>query len=191
MRKLFLDWLEKEPQSYIQQRGFQLAAQVGLKEALPIALNMLAKKDVDQWSKTQAMTALVKLGSKEHVPVLEPYLKDTSQVTTINFGNGDQFTVQVRDVAMGVQIQLAGQKMSDYGYDNRFGGGWTSPHYYGFRDDKARDDAHAKWKDWAAKNLKAPEKKPAESPKEPQKKEPETAKEPAKTPEPAKPPEKK
>ena len=191
LRKLFLHWLENEPQSYIQQRGFQLAAQVNMKEALPIALKMLAKKDNDPWSKTQAMTALVKLGSKEHVPVLDPYLKDTSQVTTINFGNGDQLTVQMRDVAMGVQIQLAGQKMTDYGFDNRFGGGWTSPHYYGFRDDKSRDDAHAKWKDWAAKNLKAPEKKPGE--KEPEKKEPPATKEPEKKPaaQPAKPAEKK
>jgi HEAT repeat protein len=174
MRKLFLDWLEKEPQSYLQQRGFQLAAQVGIKEALPVVLKLIDKKDNDPWSKTQAMTALVKLGSKEHIPVLDPYLKDTNMVTTINFGNGDQFTVQMRDVAMGVQIQLAGQKMTDYGYDNRFGGGWTSAHYYGFRDDKARDDAHAKWKEWASKNLKPGAKK--DEPKEPEKKASEPAK---------------
>jgi len=154
MRKLFLDWLENEPQSYQQQRGFQLAAQVNMKEALPVALRLLEKKDNDNYSKVQVMTALTKLGGKEHIALLDKYAVDNTQVTTINFGNGDQLSVQTRDVAMGVQVQLAGQKLADFGFDTRFGnGGGMSYHYYGFRDDKSRDDAHAKWKEWAGKNL--------------------------------------
>src|SRR3954469_10401380 len=47
MRMLFLDWLEKEPQPYLQQRGFLLAAQANIKEALPILLRLLEKKDKD------------------------------------------------------------------------------------------------------------------------------------------------
>jgi hypothetical protein len=162
MRKLFLDWLENEPQPYLQQRGFQLAAQAGIKEALPVVLRMLKKTETDGHSAVQVMTALTKLGSKEHIPLLDKYLSDTNVVTTINFGNGDQLSAQVRDVAMGVQVRLAGQKLTDYGFDGRFGGNdGLSYHYYAFRDEKSRDDAHAKWKEWKAKNLegKAPEKK--------------------------------
>jgi hypothetical protein len=100
------------------------------------------------------------LGSKEHIKALDPYMSDKTEVTQINFGNGDQFSVQARDVAMGVQVRLAGQKLTDYGFDNRFGGNdGLSYHYYGFRDDKSRDEAHAKWKAWAEKNLGA---KPAD-----------------------------
>jgi hypothetical protein len=171
MRKLFLDWLEKEPQSYLQQRGFLLAAQANIKEALPILLRLLEKKDQDPYGKAQVMVALVKLGTKEHIKVLDPYLTDKTQITTINFGNGPQLSVQTRDVAMGVQVQLAGQKLTDYGFDNRFGGGGLSYHYYGFPDDadnksKARDEAHAKWKEWKSKNLgKEPDPKKGPDPK--------------------------
>src|SRR5262245_47074324 len=133
MRKLFLDWLENEPQTYLQQRGLQLAAQANMKEALPIVVRMLEKPDKNNsYAKAQAMPFLVKLGSKEHIKLLEPYISDTSQLTTINFGDGRMFTVQVRDVAMGVQLQLAGQNMLDYGYDNRFKGNWLYYHYYCF-----------------------------------------------------------
>jgi hypothetical protein len=176
MRKLFLEWLEKEPQQWLQQRGFAIAAQANVKEALPVALRILNKKGNDTYSKVQVMAALTKLGSKEHIKLLEPYLSDKTQVTTINFGNGDQFEVQARDVAMGVQVRLAGQKVGDYGFDTRYAGGdGMQYHYYGFRDDKSRDEAHAKWKDWKAKNLdkdglpkapadkKGPEQKKAES----------------------------
>jgi len=164
MRKLFLDWLEHEPQTYLQQRGLQLAAQANMKEALPIVVRMLEKPDKNNsYAKAQAMPFLVKLGSKEHIKLLEPYVSDTSQLTTINFGDGRMFTVQVRDVAMGVQLQLAGQNMLDYGFDNRFKNNWLYYHYYGFPDDKSRDDAHAKWKEWAKKNLATEEKKGPEA----------------------------
>jgi hypothetical protein len=154
MRKLFLDWLENEPQQYLQQQGFRLAAQANLKEALPVVLRMLKKTETDGHSAVQVMTALTKLGSKEHLPLLDKFLKDTNVVTTINFGNGDQLSAQVRDVAMGVQVRLAGQKLTDYGFDGRFGSSdGLQYHYYSFRDDKTRDDAHAKWKEWKAKNL--------------------------------------
>src|SRR5205823_12886070 len=103
MRKLFLDWLENEPQPYLQQRGFLLAAQAGLKEALPILVRLLEKKDKDPYGKAQVMVALIKLGTKEHIKLLDPYLKDETNIGSINFGNGPSLTVQIRDVAMGVQ----------------------------------------------------------------------------------------
>src|SRR5262245_5253739 len=155
LRKLFLDWLENEPQYYLQSRGFQMAAQAGVKEALPVALRLLDKKSREPYSHAQVLLSLVKLGSKEHIPVVEKYLDDKTVVTTVNFGNGPAMTVQLRDVALGTAVQLAGQKTTDYGFDNRFGGGGNQLYYYyyGFADDKNRDEAHAKWKKWAAENL--------------------------------------
>jgi len=181
MKKLFLNWLEHEPQSWIQQQGFQVAANAGMKEALPLVLRLLEKKDSDNQSRVQVMTALTRLGGKEHIPLLDKYLSDATQITSINFGNGDTLVVQVRDVAMGVQVQLAGQKLADFGFDTRFGNAvGMSYHYYGFREDdpkepnksKARDEAHAKWKDWTAKNLKKDGKGPdakKDEPKAPEK----------------------
>jgi HEAT repeat protein len=158
MRKLFLNWLENDPDTNLQSRGFQLAAQAKMPEALPIAVKLLQKKESNQFGKAQVMTTLAGLGTKEHIKLLEPYLSDAAQVTSVNFGNGRQTTVQLRDVAMGVSVQLAGQKPNDFGFDGSQFGGANFPSsyiYFGFTDDKARDDAHAKWKDWAAKNLKS------------------------------------
>lgn len=155
MRKIFLEWLENETQPNFQQRGFTLATQANLKEALPIALKMLDRKEQQSYGKAQILIALVKLGSKEHIEKLKPHLADKTVITTVNFGNGKPLTVQVRDVAMGVSLQLAGQKLADFGFDKRFGNAvGTSYIYYGFPEDKDRDEAHAKWKEWATKNLK-------------------------------------
>jgi hypothetical protein len=186
VRKLFLDWLEHEPQTYLQAQGFSLAARAGVKEALPVALKLLEKKREDRHGLAQVMLSLTKLGTKEHIKVVEKFLDDKSEVGQINFGNGAPHTIQMRDVALGTVIQLAGQKTADYGFDNRFGGGGNQLYYYyyGFVDDKNREDAHAKWKKWAAENLNKDPAAKAADPKAPDPKTPE-----AKTP--PKPPEKK
>jgi hypothetical protein len=159
LRKLFLDWMENEPQSYLQQRAFTIAAQANLKEALPIALKLLEKSGQQTYNKAQIMITLVKLGSKEHIPALEKYLEDKTSIGNVGFGNGQTMSVEVRDVAMGVSALLAGQKLADFGFESRFGGVPTSYIYFGFqvemdgKSSKAREEAHAKWKDWAKKNL--------------------------------------
>jgi HEAT repeat protein len=165
MRKVFLDWLENEPQPHLQQRGFTLASQANLKEALPVALKILDKPGQQTYGKAQVMISLAKLGSKEHIPLLEKYLEDKTNIGSVGFGNGVTMSIQMRDVAMGVSALLSGQKLSDYGFDNRFGGGTpTSYIYFGFpqemdgKDSKARDEAHSKWKEWASKNLASPKK---------------------------------
>lgn len=165
MKKIFLDWLENEPQSYLQQRGFTIASQAKIKEALPVALKILEKSDQQTYGKAQVMIALATLGSKEHIPLLEKYLDDKTNIGSVGFGNGVTMSIQMRDVAMGVSALLSGQKLSDYGFDNRFGGGTpTSYIYFGFpqemdgKESKARDEAHAKWKEWAGKNLPAKKK---------------------------------
>jgi len=155
MRKIFLDWLENETQVNFQQRGFTIASQANLKEARPIALKLLERKEQQSYGKAQILIALLKLGTKDDIAKLEPLMADKTVVTTVNFGNGKPLTVQIRDVAMGVALQLAGQKLVDFGFDNRFAGGASTSYlYYGFPDDKTRDEAIAKWKDWVAKNPK-------------------------------------
>jgi hypothetical protein len=158
MRKLFLDWLGGDLDINLQQRAFMLAAQANMKEAVPVILKMLDKPGQQTYVKAQVMIALAKLGTKEHLPKLEPYLSDKTVIGNINFGNG-LMQIQVRDVALGVSVLMTEQKLADYGFDTRFGGTPTQYYYFGFPDSqdgkecKAREDAHAKWKEWAEKNL--------------------------------------
>jgi hypothetical protein len=160
MRKLFLDFLGSDLDPNLQQRGFAIAAQLKMKEALPIIQKLLEKPGRADFAKANVMIALVGLGSKDDIRILEPYLSDKTQLTTVNFGNGGQTSIQIRDVAMGVSALLAGQKLTDYGFDNRFGGGTPSSYiFFGFlenpdgKENKSREEAHAKWKEWAEKNL--------------------------------------
>ncbi len=161
MKKLFLSWLENNDVDInLQQRGFQIAAQLNMKEAVPVALKVLEKPGQQTYTKAQVMISLVKLGGKEHIAKLQPYLSDKTMIGSVNFGNGGMMSIQVRDVAMGVSVLLSGQKLADYGFDNRFGGTTpTSYIYFGFHDNgdgkenKEREDAHTKWKEWAKKNL--------------------------------------
>ncbi len=155
MRKIFLDWLENETQVNFQQRGFAIAALADLKEARPIALKLLERKEQQSYGKAQILIALLKLGTKEDIAKLVPLMEDKTVITTVNFGNGKPLTVQIRDVAMGVALQLGGQKPVDFGFDNRFAAGASTSYlYYGFPDDKTRDEAISKWKEWIAKNPK-------------------------------------
>lgn len=160
MKKLFLSWLEGDLEMNLQQRAFAIASQINLKEAVPVILKILDKKDTQTYTKAQVMIGLVKLGDKEHIAKLAPYLTDTTNIGNVNFGNGGMVSVQVRDVALGVSVLLSGQKLADYGFDNRFGTGTPTYYYFfGFQDNgdgkenKAREEAHAKWKEWTTKNL--------------------------------------
>ncbi|WP_020469997.1 hypothetical protein [Zavarzinella formosa] len=174
MKKLFLHWMEHEKQPYITTRAFQIAADAKMKEALPVVMKVIADKNQPVHNRAQVMLTLAKLGTKENLKDIEPFLADKTNIGTINFGNGQPLTAQLQDVAMGVCVQLCGQKLADFGFETgRFGGGIpNSYYYYGFPDDKTRDAAHAKWKEFAAKPM-TPEKKetPTEKKEEtPQKK---------------------
>ncbi len=166
MKKLFLNWLETEKQVHITAPAFQIAADAKMKEILPAVLKVVNDKNQPGYNRGQVMLTLVKLGDKEHLKDLTPLMADKTDIGTINFGNGLPLNTQLRDVALGVSVQIAGQKLADYGFDTRFGGAMpNSYYYYGFPDDTKRAAAHAKWKEWVTaqgkpeKKAEAPEKK--------------------------------
>jgi len=163
IRNLLLNWLENEQQPYMTQRAFQIAAEANMKEVVPVILRVIGDKKQPAYGRAQALITLGRLGTKENIKEVEKYLTEKSNLGTINFGNGVQLTTELRDVAMGVAVQLAGEKMTDFGFDTtRFGGGIpNSYYYYGFPDDGKREEAHAKWKAFVAKGM-TPEKKTPE-----------------------------
>lgn len=163
IRNLLIHWMENEQQPYMTQRAFQIAAESDMKEIVPVILRVIGDKKHAPYARAQALITLGRLGSKEHIKQVESFMTDKSNLGTINFGNGFQLTTELRDVAMGVAVQLAGQKMGDFGFDTtRFGGGIpNSYYYYGFADDGKREEAHKKWKEFSAKGT-PPDKKTVE-----------------------------
>ncbi|MBL8795010.1 MAG: hypothetical protein JNM56_13960 [Planctomycetia bacterium] len=152
-RKLLGAWIaQAQGQSAVQT--LNLAIQFGLKEGLVLALKLIESKD---FANGMAITAVGKLGNKEHVPVLEKLLDNKTVVMNVNLNN-KQGTTEVRDVALAVLIHLTGQQIKDYGYEfYRFPNNDQIFHataYLAFAEQAKRDAAQQKWHDWKAKQPK-------------------------------------
>jgi len=151
LRKIFLNWLEKEPQPYIVQRGLQIAMEAKMPEALPMVLKSIKNSSSPPYTRAQMMLMLTKMGDKKNLGDIEPLLADKTVVG--NFGiNNVQGQVQVRDVALAVSIKLSGQKMADYDFDVMKGNGnddllHMSYIYCAFSSDQKREAAHKKYKE--------------------------------------------
>jgi hypothetical protein len=156
VRKLYAAWLEKERYSIVLRRGIDVAAQHKVRECAPIALKIAADPATAATIRATALLGFGKLGTKDDVKDLTPFLANELQLAITNI-NGERATVQMRDVALGAAVQLAGQSLADFGFERKPPAGLnsvTSYIYYGFTTDEKRAATHAKWKEWAAANLK-------------------------------------
>lgn len=156
-RKLYAGWLEKERYTLVMRRGLDIAAQHGVKECAPAALRIASDKTITPIYRSTALLGFARLGNKDNLKDLEPFLKDATQVSAAVVVNGERGSVQLRDVALGAAVQAAGLSLSDFGFERKAPSGIASISsytYFAFGTDEKRDAAHAKWKDWADKNLK-------------------------------------
>lgn len=162
---LFVQWLLAEPDTLYQQTGFVLAAWVRVPGLLPRAVQLISDKTTPAKLRAMAMTTLLQGGSKDHLGLMALHLDDKTEVEVANMGGGRVFHTQVRDVALGMSVRLSGAREEDFGLgDRRFGEGRGVPqwlYYYGFTDDKSREDAHRKWREWVRKNPAAAGARPA------------------------------
>lgn len=155
-RKLFVAWLEKERYSLVMRRALDIAGQYDVKECAPVALKLAAEGGVPVAYRASALIAFGKMGSKDNLKDLEPFFNDKLQIAVVTV-NGERGSVQMRDVALGAALQLAGLNLADFGFERRPPPGAASVStytYFAFGTDEKRDAAHAKWKEWAEKNLK-------------------------------------
>jgi len=156
VRKLYAAWLEKERYSIVLRRGIDIAAQHKVQECAPVALKIASDPGTLASLRATALLGFARLGTKDGARDLAPFLSNELQIAITNI-NGERATVQMRDVALGAAVQLAGQNLSDFGFERKPPAGLTSVAsyiYYGFTTDEKRAAAHAKWKEWAAANLK-------------------------------------
>jgi hypothetical protein len=156
VRKLFAAWLEKERYSVLLRRGMDIAAQNKLTECRATVLKIAADPRTVLYMRATALLGLAKLGTKDDVKELEPFLKDKTQIGIVVV-NGEQWAIQMRDVALGAAVQLAGESLANFGFERRPPANLvsvTSYTYYAFSSDEKRDAAHRTWKEWAEENLK-------------------------------------
>ena len=83
-----------------------------------------------------------------------PLLNDRAVVMTFEVKPGKTSEVQIRDIALGFVLHLAGQSLNDYGFAQpQKQGHWVYlPGTLRFNETTARDAALKKWTAWAAAN---------------------------------------
>lgn len=159
MRKLFLHWLDKEKLIWPMPQAFEIVGAAKMKEAMPAALRVMADEKQSEWGRVQAMLTLTRIGGKDNKNDLAPLLTDETQYLPSAARDGDEASVQFRDVALAVSVRLAGEKLSDYGfraYATKADA--LTAELCWFSDAAAREKAHAKWKA-RVKSQEAPAKK--------------------------------
>jgi hypothetical protein len=129
----------------------QLARQVNVPETLELGLKVIREKQFTAQNRAEALLIVARQGKKEHLPVVEPLMSDTTVVGTTGI-NGVALTAQLRDVALAAAITMTGQKVRDYDFPFfkiiNFDMGFVNPSYYGFSKEEERAATLKKFRDW-------------------------------------------
>jgi hypothetical protein len=121
-----------------------------------LASRVLAATGLQGFYKTQALSTIVRLKSRDQIPNLEKVFDDQTVIATtgkVVNGKVERQSVEARDAALAVALILTGQEPSDYGFDAfpKNAGITFSPLWAKIADDK-RQEAFDKWKAWREKN---------------------------------------
>lgn len=164
-RAVAVAWLESRLDPIEMYQAMSIATNINLPDqTVRLAVRLLTTPGTTAAYRGQAATQLARLGTKEHIPLLEKGLADSAVMITVRRSvvkDGrseiESHDIQVRDVALAVSVILSGQKLEDYGFVDMFatsgggvGGAYSYTRHY-LPDDK-RDEALAKWKEWREKH---------------------------------------
>ncbi len=148
IRRLVVKYLSAWTETTIHSDVY-LLVNLEIKEGVDIARAMIKKSSTQPWTRAMAMGALAKIGGKNVIPELLPFLEDKSSCGTTTFGFNNRnvtMSTQLRDVALGLLVHLTGQSLNDYdfAYVKVFPANFStvnlfmSPTLLGFSDQKAR-----------------------------------------------------
>ena len=148
-RKLFFAWAENRSDVNSLSQALSVIQNMNLKEGLEFAVKVMKMKNLQVWTRAQAITVVGKMGGKDQLADMTAMFEDKTQVTNIQWNNVN-ITTNVNDIALAMAVHLTGQSHKDYGFDALE----TQPnllwayHYLGFSTDEKRAAAFKKWKGW-------------------------------------------
>jgi hypothetical protein len=155
LKKLLGMWILHNSGPSIAYMNLQLAFNCDLKEGLDLAVKMIGNDGGGQpFMRQYVILAIARFGNHEHIPLVEPLLKDATPCMPQQ--NPDPKQSQIRDVALAVLIKLSGQELKDYGLEHVQTNPQTvfQPGTVTFGDSAKREAALAKWKVWAQQQPK-------------------------------------
>ncbi|MBI3838779.1 MAG: hypothetical protein HY288_12710 [Planctomycetia bacterium] len=156
LKKLLGTWIVKDGGSAATFQNLMLAASFELKsEGLTVATRALANEAGPAPIRQYAILSIGRFGGKEHLPMIEKCLQDTTNCNVLQANNPPHQTeIQIRDVALAVLVHLTGQHLRDYGYvqvqpnpQTLFQVGTLA-----FNDAARREAALKKWSQWRAEH---------------------------------------
>jgi hypothetical protein len=156
-KRLVLAWMNHQTDDNSVMQMLYLANNLNLREGLDLAVRVVRERRVKGVGLATAFTTIGKLGGKEQVGLLEPFLEDRTVIGPFAL-NRMRGTTEVRDVALAMLVELTGQSHKDYGYpfvDTNAGFKFYA-HFLGFPTDRQREQALRRWKDWSASRKKVP-----------------------------------
>jgi hypothetical protein len=125
-----------------------LAMQCNLKDGLVPAEAIVRDEAQQPYVLQNAMLAIAKLGDRQHLQLLQPFLKNETPVNNRRAAAG--YLPQVRDVALAATIHLHGQNPRQFGFrrirpnpQTLFQAGTM-----GFESSQNRQAAFDKWDQW-------------------------------------------
>jgi len=155
-KKLVLAWMNRQTDDSAVVQMLYLANNLNLKEGLDLAVRVVRDRRVKGVGLATAFTTIGKLGGRDQVALLEPFLEDKTVLGPFAL-NRMRGTTEVRDVALAMLVHLTGQSHKDYGYafvESNAGFEFYAQ-FLGFGTDQQRERALRKWKDWSAAQKKS------------------------------------
>ena len=163
-RAIAAAWLDSRSDPVEMYQVMNVASTLGLNEhGCRIGIRLLTAPGVVGAYRGLAAGNLARLGKKEHIPMLEKALADSSIAYTIRRAvpgkpnDIESHDVQVKAMALAAAILLSGQKIEDYGFVDAFRASgaianntYTYSRYY--IPDAQRKAVHEKWNEWHAKH---------------------------------------
>jgi hypothetical protein len=149
LKKLLGMWILANSGPSIAYMNLHLAFNFDLKEGLDLAVKLVGNDGGQPFMRQYVILAIARFGNHEHIPLLEPLLKDATPCMPQQ--NPDPKQSQIRDVVLAVLIRLSGQELKDYGLGHIQTNQQTvfQPGTVTFGDPAKRDAALAKWKEWS------------------------------------------
>ncbi len=164
-KKIVLKWMQRQAQDGSDSLMiFSLINQLGMKEGLDLALDVVRDKKLKGHAMAPALVTIGKFGDKkQHRALLESFLDDKTVIGGFSFGRANgknvEGSTQVRDAALASLVRLTNQSSKEYGFaitevQPSLDYLLDQANCLGFSSDERRDKAFAKWKDWQASQKK-------------------------------------
>ncbi|HVK09612.1 MAG TPA: hypothetical protein VM597_12620 [Gemmataceae bacterium] len=150
-RKVFFHHVGERPDENTVNQVVWMLSQHRIPGSAELFVKVLEGKSTMQvYTKAQVIAGLGTVGTRDHCKVIEPFLKDTTQVQPFFAGRGgQQGEVRLGDIALAVTIHLHGKNPKDFGFIQwrTYPGQMIPYHMLGFTDEEARKASFKKWAD--------------------------------------------